>query len=286
MHKVIIWLTKEYCVLVRLLNLRRRTNGQLPLGALLRIVGITFIAAPLCGCSSGQHLATWATAPDSVCSSFTVGFPLEWDTLQPIVGPNFLPSKLREDHIGELQLSVHKCAQSIVSGRTDASEGFAVVTVPLAKENASFAIAGSKLSDWASLVLFVGPSSGELSRLMRDSAFAAVEGQSSLTRKPENGGERITADIIFDNGKLSISALFACEAVPSLRTRMYVGTGSERYSLLFGETEGHQCSSSDVEMQLAGDTPFSDLELTVDGATASRETGVIWNYRIFKNARF
>ena len=273
-------------MLVRLLNLRRRTNGQLPLGALLRIVGITFIAAPLCSCSSGTQLETWVANPDSACSSFTVGFPLEWDTLQPIVGPNFLPSKFREEHIGELQLSVHKCAQSIVSGRTDASEGFAVVAVPLAKENASFAIAGSEPGDWASLVLFFGPSSGELSRLMRDSAFAVVEGQSSLARKPENGGERITADIIFDNGKLSISASFACEAVPSRRTRMFVGTGSERYSLLFGETAGHQCSSSDVVLQLSGDTPFSDLELTADGATASRATGVIWNYRILENARF
>ena len=277
---------RGYCVLVRLLNLRRLTNGQLPLRAPLRIVGISLIAASLCSCSSSQPMGTWAINRDSACSSFTVSFPLERDTLQPMIGPHFLPRESREDRIGELQLSVHKCPQSIVSGRPDANQSFALVSVPLAEESASLSIAGTEPGVWVSLVLFVGISSGELSRLMRDSAFAVIEGRSSLIRKKEHGGERITADIGFENGKLSISALFACEDVPTRHTRMFVGTGTERYSLLFGETEGLQCSSSDVEMRLAGDTPFSDLELTTHGANASRATGVFWNYRILKNVQF
>ncbi len=273
-------------MLVRLLNLRWLTSEQMPLGAQLRMVCIGFIAVPLYCCSSSQPMESWTVNPGVACSSFTVGFPLERDTLQPMIGPHFLPREFREDRTGELQLSVYKCPQSIVSGRPDANQGFALVSVPLAEESASISIAGTEPDAWESLVLFVGIPFGELSRLMRDSAFATIEGQSSLLRMREQDSERITVEIGFENGTLSISASLACEEVPARRTRTFVGTGTGRYSLLFGDTEGFECASSDVELQLAGDTPFSDLELTAHGAKASSATGVFWNYRVLKNVPF
>ena len=265
---------------------RSSTNARLPLGALLRVSGIIAIAGAMGSCSSGQRFGSWTATPESACSSFSVGFPVESETLRSIVGPNFAPSEFGDARFGQLQVTVHNCSESIVSGTTVADSVFAVVAVPLATEKASFTVAGLDADDWASLVLYVEPSSRILSRFMRGSAFAVVEGESSLSRQPESGGEQITADIGFDTGRLSISAVFACEAVPFRRTRVLVGTGSERFSLLFGETGGTQCSSSDVAVELIGETPFSDLDLAADGANASWATGVNWNYRLLRNAEF
>ena len=265
---------------------RDSTKAGPPLGALLRVSGIIAIAGALGSCGSGQQLGSWAVTPESACSSFSAGFPLDSETLRSIVGPNFAPSEFGEARFGQLQITVHNCSQSIVSGTTAADSAFAVAAVPLATENASITLAGLDADDWASLVLYVGPSSGRLSRFMRSSAFAAVEGESSLSLQPERGRERITADIGFDTGRLSISAVFACVAVPFRRTRVLVGTGSERFSLMFGDTAGTQCSSSDVAVELIGETPFSDLDLAADGANASWATGVIWNYRRLRNAEF
>lgn len=261
-------------------------QAELPLRALVRTLCFMVTAVLVHGCSSAGQLASWRVLPSSACSSFVVSFPLQRDKLQSIVGPNFIPSKSMDDRFGTLQITVHDCSASIVSDKTEANSAFAVVAIPLAKEKAPFSIAGLDTDEWASLVLYVGPSSATLWRLMRNSAFAVMEGEITLTRHPEVGRGRITADIGFGNGRLNITAALACEEAPFRRTRVLVGTGSERFPLLFGEVEGHQCDTSDVDVRLTGDTPFSDLGLTANGAIASIATEMFWSYRILRDTQF
>ena len=259
-------------------------NGKPLFAEMIRAASMVLIGGALAGCASSQQLESWAIPPESPCNSLSASFPLARSTLQSIVGPNFAPAELAEDHDGQLRFTVHACPQAIVSGQRDAGTGFALVSVPLVNETRLLAIAGAEVEDWASLVLYVGPNSGRLSRLLGASAFAVIEGETSLSSQPGNGGERITANIAFENGKLEVSAVFQCEPLPFRRMQVAVGTGSEAYSLLFGETQGRQCSSSDVMFELIGDTPFSDLGLTTEGATAAQASGVTWNYRVLRNA--
>ncbi len=237
------------------------------------------------GCSTAQ-MSNWTVPIESACSSLAATVPLELETLQSIVGPNFDPATFANKNAGRLRVTVLSCPRPGGSGRNRASADFALVTVPLAKENASVNIAGMNVDDWASLALYVGPGSGRLSRFLSDSSFAVIDGNSSMSRQRFNDGERITASITFEDGALNISATFSCQAAPFRQTRVSVGTGSDKLSLLFGEISGSHCSSSEVSLVITGDTPFSDLDLTEDGATASMATGVNWNYRMLRNARF
>ena len=224
--------------------------------------------------------------PGSECSSLTGRFALERETLQSIVGVNFAVAEFGKERKGQLNISVHDCPRSVIAGKSILNTGFAVFTVVLEKENSPVAIAGLSVDELASLVLFVGPAQAELSGYMGDSAFAVAEGETALIRKPQIDGERLTAEVAFDSGRLRISALFACEEVPFRQSRILAGTGNKRFSLVFGETAGKRCSSSDVDVELAGNTPLSDLDFNEVEATAWQATSVSWNYTVLRNTEF
>ncbi|MCY3623785.1 MAG: hypothetical protein OXH68_19015 [Gammaproteobacteria bacterium] len=213
-------------------------------------------------------------------------FVVEQATLQSIIGPNFQPAEFGRQGTGHLQLSVYSCPDSIVSGRRDMGTGFALATVPITDDGLPVAITGLDDPGWSALVLFVGRSKGRLPRFMQDSSFAFVEGASSLAQQMLNGGERITARIAFPTGQMDISAEFACQPMPLQRRQVLVGTGTQVYSLLFGESKGRECSTSAVSLQVTGDTPFGDLSLTADQATALRSSDVSWAYRALRNVQF
>jgi len=252
---------------------------------LLRAGPIAIVGA-LCSCSSVERLDRWMVLPESACSTFAASLAVDYDTLQSIVGSNFSPADLGDGRVGQLRLTFHECPRPAVSGRSDAAGNFAIVSVRLAEESLPVRIAGFEPNDWVSLLLYIGSGSRRSARLLSDGAFAVVNGESTLQRRPEDGGERVTAEITFENGRLAISAEFACEPTPVRRSQMVVGTGSERYSILFGDRLGNECSSRDVLLELVGETPFSDLGLTAHGATATKATGVVWDYRLLRNAQF
>ena len=256
------------------------------LAKLFFVAGIIVFAGALGSCASTQPLESWAVLPESPCSSLEAAIPVPRSTLQTIVGPNFAPAEFKDQRMGQLRFRVYACADAMISGRSSVIGGFGVVTVPLAKENAAVEIAGIGAGGWTSLALYVGPKAGRLRRLMANSAFAALEGEASLSSQPAVGGERVTANIAFANGELKVAAVFQCEPIPFRHMHIAVGTGTERYSLLFGEISGRQCSSSDVSLELIGDTPFSDLGLMAEGATAVHATGVGWHYQSLQNAGF
>lgn len=258
------------------------------LKALRRILRVIVVAGPLCGCTgySGEQTGTWSVRPESHCSSLTVSFPVDLETLKSIVGPNFEPTQPGEGGAGILRVTICDCRESMILGKTSPHAGFAVATVPLRTENAPIAIAGHPADDWSSLVLYVGSESERLSGFMRDYAIAAIAGESSLARAPMHEGRRITAQVAFAGGRMNLSAVFSCDERALRRNQILVGTGSERYSILFGELSGRQCGSSDVALDLVGDTPFSDLGLTSDGAAASWATGLTWNYRMLRHSGF
>ena len=252
---------------------------------LLRAGPIAIVGA-VCSCSSVERLDRWMVLPESACSTFAASLAVDYGTLQSIVGSNFSPADLGDGRVGQLQLTFYECPKSVVSGPSDAPGNFAIATAQLSQESLPFRIAGFEPNDWVSLLLYVGPGSRRSARLLRDGAFAVVDGESTLQRRAEDGGERVTAEIAFENGRLAVSAEFACEPTPVRRSQMVVGTGSERYSILFGDRVGNECSSREVLLELVGETPFSDLGLTAHGATATRATGVVWDYRLLRNAQF
>ena len=272
----------------RVQRITQHANGKSASRALLRSTRIPLLGALLAcfvGCSTSQ-LENWTVPPESRCLSLAASIPLERDTLELIVGPNFDPAGFGEDKAGRLQIAVFSCPQLLAPGKNERSTAFALVTVPLARENARIAMAGMGVSDWVALALYIGPNYGRLSRFLRDGSIAVINGTSSVSRVTLNDGERITAKIAFANGELDISAAFACREAPFRRKRVSVGTGRRRFSVLFGEISGSECSSSDVSVEATGDTPFSDLDLTEDGATASLATGISWSYEMLKNTRF
>lgn len=263
-----------------------RANRGLSLRRLPRIAAVLAAAGLLCGCSSGQQLRSWIVPPEYACSSLAVSFPAERSVLQSIVGANFRPAGYGESGPGRLRVTVYSCPAAASSAPGDAVIAYTVVTIPLAKDSAPLAIAGMDDAAWVSLALYVGASSEGRSRMMRESAFAAVGGESRLSRRPEGDGERMTAQIALAGGELRVSARFSCEAAPFRRRRIAVGTGSMNYSLLFGEMAGRHCSSSRVSVEATGNTPFSDLNLSAHGATAWKAAGMTWNFRLLRNAAF
>lgn len=256
------------------------------MNVLARMTIVAVLMGTLSGCGSTEQYGSWRVAPDSACSSLSAFFPLEQTTLQTIVGPSLEPARFGNEHAGRLGISVHACPEWMVSGKIDQGAGFALATVPLTRQSAPFALAGMGEADLDSLVLFVGTGAGRLPRFMRDSSFAVISGESSLSRQRVNGSDRITANIAFQDGTLSIAADFTCTPMPFHRRRIVVGTGIQRYSLMFGESFGRECNASRVTLQIAGKTPFTDLKLTEEKATASRESNVSWNYRTISNMQF
>ena len=259
---------------------------ELPWRRQFRALAVIAMAAALCNCTPVMQLDNWSVAPGAACASLSTVFPVERSTLQSIVGPNLSPAEFGEQRAGRLRLSVYSCPDTTVSGRREASSGFAIATVPVKKDNAPIALAGMGEADWSSLVLYVGSGSGSLWQLMQASSFAVMRGESRLSRLPARNGEQITASIALEEGTVSITARFACEPKPVRRGQVNIGTGSRRYSVLFGERSGKQCDASDVALHLSGETPFSDLDLTADEATASQLVETSWSYKTLRNAQF
>lgn len=183
-------------------------------------------------------------------------------------------------------MSVYSCPGTTYSGKRELSSGFAVVTVPIEKDEAPIALAGMDEADWSSMVLFVGSDSGHLWQFMQESAFAVVKGDSTLFWLKEKPDSRITASIGFEQGIVRISAVFRCTPEPFQRGQVSIGTGSRRYSVLLGDMSGRTCNASDVSLESSGDTPFSDLNLTADDATATQVLEASWNFRTLRNAQF
>ena len=252
----------------------------------IRFCSSIALAAASWSCVAVKEVDSWTVSPDSPCSSLLAVFVVEQATLQSIIGPNFQPAEFGRQGTGHLQLSISSCADSIVSGRSDVGTGFALATVPITDDGMPVAITGLDDPRWSALVLFVGRSKGRLPRFMQDSSFAFVEGVSSLGQQIVKGGERMTARIDFPTGRMDISAEFACQPMPFQRGQVLVGTGVQSYSLLFGGSMGRECSTSTVSLQVTGDTPFGDLNLTADHATALRSSDVSWAYRALRNVQF
>ena len=161
-----------------------------------------------------------------------------------------------------------------------------MVSIPLDGASTRVTLAGMDVEDWDSLVLYVGPRSGQLFRRLRGGSFAVVEGSSSISRSHQGDGEQVSAHIAFEHGELHMSAAFSCREMPFHRQRVSVGTGKESFSMFFGQIAGSECATTDVSVQLTGTTPFSDLDLSAVGATASLATGVRWDYKLLRNAEF
>ena len=94
------------------------------------------------------------------------------------------------------------------------------------------------------------------------------------------------ASIVFREGGLRISAMFTCVSMPFRRKQVLVGTGTRGYTLLFGESLGRECNSSDVSLQVTGETPFADLNLAGDQVTALRSSDAFWTYTTVHNTRY
>lgn len=206
--------------------------------------------------------------------------------MQAVVGANFRPVKYGKGGLGRLLVTVYSCPQSSVAGQGDTGDHYAVVTVPIEKDGAPIAFAGMEDAEWSSLALYVGSESEELYRFIRESAFAALGGESRLFRQSAGEDERVTAQVAFADGELRISALFSCEPAPFRRNWIAVGTGSMKYALVFGEMAGRQCDSTRVSVKATGDTPLSDLELTADRAIARKATDVTFNLKVLSDAAF
>lgn len=260
-------------------------HEKLPFRRHLRSMVVIAAAAAQCNCSSVPQFETWSVSEDSACAILTAAFPVERSTLQSIVGSNVSPAAFGEQRTGRLKLSVYSCPGTTISGKYELSPGFAIVTVPIEKDEAPVALAGMSESDWSSMVLFIGSDSGHLWQFMQASAFAVVKGHIRLSWLPEKRDGRITASIGFEQGIVRIAAGGICTPTPFQRGQISIGTG-RRYSVLLGEMTGRQCNTSDVSLQLSGNTPFSDLNLTVDEATASKVLDASWNYRTLRNAQF
>ncbi len=252
----------------------------------LRSLAVLAAAAVQCNCSSVPQVEKWSVAADSPCTSLTAAFPVERSTLLSIVGPNVSPHEFGEKRAGRLNLSIYSCPRATVSGNQEVSSEFAIVTVPIEKDKAPMALAGMSEADWSSLVLFVGSDSSHIWQSMQKSAFAVVQGDSELSWLPDNKDVRITASIGFDQGIVRIAASFACKPKPFQRGQVSIGTGSRRYSVLLGEMSGRRCNASNVSLQLSGETPFSDLNLTAVDAKATQVLDVSWNFRMLRNAQF